>query len=729
MAAYVEVLRISTAAFRLRLEAKGPGVAPTGVLNVSCTGPVDVWTSTGSEHGFALWEQTDYRLTVEPSVPGQTAFIRTRSPAVTSGIAEVGSTGAIAGILNLGSLIGILEFEVGVSSDLARVALEVVPTKLDYGVDFTQILREISRHSERLLFRYFQATHLQVGSSDRDAAGTEIDWLAILRGELRNVVQGIQLIERSPVLLLDREVRFLPIPRIRRPSAATIAAIRQAKGKGSWGSIGSVSARERLPADSRQDSRDTPEHRWIQGNLQVIELELDRITSDMATARLGEVDEQDSNRSVILAELLEMSAVVRSLRRSRVLAGVTPNLTGMERPSTALLTKLGYSQTYRSLRLLRHVLAVEGTTRSASVGALALLYEQWCFLEVIDLVQRRYQPKDLAAEYFEVTQALLAGRIDSNRAAVFYGDDALTVRVAYNPVFPTLTGDHKPDITVTIERKHRARMIILLDAKYRRSVASRSVKWPGPGANAVNAMHRYRDAVVAGEGEDRSRPVTQAIALFPANVAETQDYEAAPLYLATEEYGVGALPFLPSNRKHLEEWLTAALDDPDRLLRISGPPTAREADRLVRGGLPRVGGSELAAASTHGPIEAAMQMRLLRLGISYSVNSQLEADIPIRADIVLTRPRIAVFVDDCESEGCPEHGDGAPAEADTGPPNARTEATRDAAARLASRGWQVMRFWGHQTEGETIPAVVEAILARSSDSVPIPTSDIPRLRR
>lgn len=97
--------------------------------------------------------------------------------------------------------------------------------------------------------------------------------------------------------------------------------------------------------------------------------------------------------------------------------------------------------------------------------------------------------------------------------------------------------------------------------------------------------------------------------------------------------------------------------------------------------------------------ELAVRRLLHAAGLRYRVDARPEADIPRRADIVFRRQHVAVFVDGCFWHGCPEHGRREHGVNDWyWPDKIGRNVARDAdtTARLAARGWTVIRAWEHE---------------------------------
>ena len=93
-----------------------------------------------------------------------------------------------------------------------------------------------------------------------------------------------------------------------------------------------------------------------------------------------------------------------------------------------------------------------------------------------------------------------------------------------------------------------------------------------PPEDAINALYRYRDAIIR---RSKERTVVEAVAAFPANLDESLNYPNSRLREAIDSFGVGAIPFLPGNEKHMEDWLRSAMK------RAGWETAARNPDHLA----------------------------------------------------------------------------------------------------------------------------------------------------
>jgi DNA mismatch endonuclease (patch repair protein) len=114
--------------------------------------------------------------------------------------------------------------------------------------------------------------------------------------------------------------------------------------------------------------------------------------------------------------------------------------------------------------------------------------------------------------------------------------------------------------------------------------------------------------------------------------------------------------------------------------------------------------------------ERALRSALFKAGVRYRVDCSPLPGTRRRADLVVSRARIAVYVDGCFWHGCPEHGTWPKANADWWrrkiEANKRRDAETDAALRAA--GWEPIRVWEHEDPADAARYVAGRIKERSS---------------
>lgn len=113
--------------------------------------------------------------------------------------------------------------------------------------------------------------------------------------------------------------------------------------------------------------------------------------------------------------------------------------------------------------------------------------------------------------------------------------------------------------------------------------------------------------------------------------------------------------------------------------------------------------------------EAALRSELHRRGLRFRKDLPIRApDRVVRADIVFTRARLAVFVDGCFWHACPIHGTEPQANTDYWRPKLARNVARDRAVdqALTEAGWRVLRAWEHEDPAE-VAGRVELTLAEA----------------
>lgn len=116
-----------------------------------------------------------------------------------------------------------------------------------------------------------------------------------------------------------------------------------------------------------------------------------------------------------------------------------------------------------------------------------------------------------------------------------------------------------------------------------------------------------------------------------------------------------------------------------------------------------------------GP-EFALRRAVHALGLRYRVAAQPLSEVRRTADLVFSRARVAVFMDGCFWHGCPLHYTAPVANASFWAEKVARNQTRDREvdALLESAGWQVLRFWEHESPDLAAGKVFEVVKGRSA---------------
>lgn len=136
---------------------------------------------------------------------------------------------------------------------------------------------------------------------------------------------------------------------------------------------------------------------------------------------------------------------------------------------------------------------------------------------------------------------------------------------------------------------------------------------------------------------------------------------------------------------------------------------------------PGVRASMLANRRRDTKPELAVRRLVHRAGLRYRVDfAPLSDHRRLRADLVFTRARVAVFVDGCFWHGCPVHHTVAKKNADFWAAKVAGNRARDerVSALLENAGWAVLRFWEHDDPAEVAVRIVAMVREAGSKGSP-----------
>lgn len=551
-----------------------------------------VWTDKAGP-GPALFEWTSYELFAESRM-GKPIITEHRDPRLLSRLASPsGHPEMVSGAISFRGQVGMTRLDIRCDGVLRlRVELEVFPTKLDYASDYDAVLAEVNTASRALALEYLRATYRQ-GAEERISRPTDLEFATLLRHHLDEIARAMAWVARHPDRRLVREPQLTRVERMRRPSRLTKNAIRQRRGSGPLVLVPGLGAvRARLPAMRAFETLDTPEHRWLRNAVLGITR---RVTELIASVELERANAAAQGRSTLrlraeAAELAAVRAQLGRLLRTEPLAdavGAVPQ--GFS--SLTLLRMPGYREAVKGLLALGNGLSLTHGSIETSVKDLEVLYEFWCFLRLASLLYDSVGGKPDVSELFEQSATGLRTRFAHGTELEITLDAGTKYRLAYNRSFAGFTGTQRPDILLVIEQEGWPAMYVVLDAKYRIDASEKYIKQfqlAGPPEDAINQLHRYRDAIVLEYASPtRSRPVVKGAALFPLDPETSASWFSSPLGESLARYGIGALPFLPYNDAAVREWVGDLLAETSRDLSWPGPPFAAADETLHRQSLGR----------------------------------------------------------------------------------------------------------------------------------------------
>lgn len=513
--------------------------------------------------GPFLFEQTEYHISAE-SKDGRPITLRHRDPLLIERVRPVGRRqDMIAGAVNFRGDVGRSRFTLFVDgAPEVDFEIEVFPSKLDYKDDYDAMLAEVTDLLMGLALEYLRSTYRK-GADYKIPNPSDLEWITLLRHLIDDLERALRRISQQPQRRLIRELGWARPECVRRVDASVRRAIDRGHGRGPQMNVPRIGCiRYQIPERRPVESLDTPEHRWLRTQLSDIRYRL------VTLMRAERARRQRSSRrtQAVLTELSSMEArISRLLKLEPLEAAVGDPPSNFA--SLVLQGTMGYREAYSACLALRLGLKLEGGPFDLSLKDINTLYEYWCYLSVLKLLADELGTTIDPSLLFKVTSRGLQVDLKRGQKAQVSLEGtgkrhAESLTLYYNRSFSTDTGTQRPDIGLSVAiNGWRHPFEIIFDAKYRVDMSPSYVErhgYAGPPEDAVNVLHRYRDAIVDRVDDIQARKLIMAAALFPLHDPE-RSFEQNRFYKSLHKVGIGALPFLPTEKEYVIQWLRDVL--------------------------------------------------------------------------------------------------------------------------------------------------------------------------
>lgn len=491
-----------------------------------------------------------------------------------------------------------LHFETPSGPRVESVSLEVHPTKLDMERDLRAIHERVDASYPLWRFSFAQSTEQRVARVTRPHERLPLLWIEQFRQLRDELDRGVRVVCNAPHQRIIESSRAVRVDSLRgrlSPRREEQVAERLLVGD----------TARRVQQSTRTLTVDTPENRFVRDVLERCDREIGRFSQrvdDAARRDGGAISESarrelDGWRSAVRDRLAH--GLFRAVSSSRALLG----------ESQVLHQRAGYAGVYRVWQQLQMYFEVLGRDASISMKTVAELYEVWCLLalrETLRALGFEEEERDRPRLDARGPEVLLGA--DGMGAAFCFQRGTTRVRLAHEPVYrrysdrlrdrETLSwlSEQRPDFVLEATFGNGERLLWVFDAKYRvqRRDESSDERDRAPD-DAINQMHRYRDAIVrcerASEDPPRlSRPVVGAFVLFPGWFPEDAQSGSKrnPYQDAIDAVGIGAFPLLPGQKNPwLHTFLESQLCPVESTIAATTPDAqlAQHATRIVTSGL------------------------------------------------------------------------------------------------------------------------------------------------
>lgn len=468
------------------------------------------------------------------------------------------------------SRIGIMLVDAICDSEVVTLALDVCPTKINYDRDYYALIADLQKISRDLAYDYLKSSSL-VGKRDKNEKLSDVEFISALDENFKNLKASFNIIKNSPSRMIVRKNVVRRADQISSSKSSLAKNISRGLGIGSFLKVGkNIYVRERIPVDVSAIGYDTPANRWLKQELLKLRARVAHIISINKNTLSDRGNVFSGKR--ILERLRLLYTELNSMLNQNFLYEVKSTY-GQINPNMEVLRKKGYKIAYKIFDSLGKSFSIADGIQLLNSRQIYELYEEWCYLKVASIISEitgcTMDPKEtisITGNSFRISFS--KGKQYS--ISINAGNEG-KYKVTYNHAYQTITGIHKPDIIIEINKGKIPSTVIILDAKYRLINHDRygnPIK-PQPPADAINALHRYRDAIYVINKKQRVRPVVKGAILYPPEI--DSDLNDLPYWNSLQEVGIGAIPLIPEQDTYLKEFLITLLKSDERSLYKPGP--------------------------------------------------------------------------------------------------------------------------------------------------------------
>lgn len=438
-----------------------------------------------------------------------------------------------------------------------QMELYVASPKLDTKNDLRKITALINQEYENYVFDYLTLTFSSF-SLVRAERNNSIIWLSIFRSVVDDYFKSVRFIMSHPNNKPVRKTYHVRPERIRRWSQQEEERYRN---------MGTDADKHYFRYEQVENTVNTRENRFVKYSLHVLGKKFREVFSEVS----GLSKDMDAEERKNLAEY---TRTFRQQETSAFFAKVG-EFEGFRQESAILQQRSGYSQIYKAWLMLKNSLDLVDGKTDIGMKKIWELYEIWCFLVMKRLIAKVLDLNLKDTEHVrEDKSQMLNTMVRSEMTHVVEFDNVKNgdvVRLEYQHTynrstkeFKTTTTEQRPDIVVTIRKPDGFVLTYLYDAKYRVQDDKNDCEldegadidiadYPLP--DAINQMHRYRDAIYYAMKEDerpRGKEVIGGYILFPGRT-EGAAVENRYFFKSIKQVNIGAFPLLPADEEHKEK--------------------------------------------------------------------------------------------------------------------------------------------------------------------------------
>jgi hypothetical protein len=469
--------------------------------------------------------------------------------------------GFLAGTLNYGNELGKSSLEIKyILNNIPKsikLQFEVFPTKLDYKSDYDKIVSDIEKEYPYLVLDFLKKTYSSFKSGN--TPNTDLIWWQVFGGLYEEFIKSSRFILNKPHNRIVREVKYVKADRIQKwNNTLEEEYIRY----------------EHLPnknyrSEYKSLSSNTTENRFFKHAVSQTYRRYNKVKLFI---------ENSFSKSITNSFKLELASIDKQLKSisANPFFRTIDQFMGLRQESLVLQKATGYSSIYKCWIILNSGLNFLEGVQKIELKNIADLYQIWCFLEIKNVLQNllgKTNPDEIKLAEIKVDDFIFKIERGVKSKVSFNGTNGDLIDLFHDYSFDTasesvksFTVNQRPDIVLNITKndlKENYVLTYLFDAKYRLQSDDKDGAPELPPEDAINQMHRYRDAIyyVNKEKSRIEKEVIGAYILFPGS-GDLESIKKFDYYKSIKAVNIGAFPLRPNdfaNRVLIEEHLKTIL--------------------------------------------------------------------------------------------------------------------------------------------------------------------------
>ena len=456
----------------------------------------------------------------------------------------------LTGAINYNNDIGKSDFVIryireGVSIS-HKFIFEVFPIKLDYKSDYKTIITDINNEFSSLVFDVLKKTYS--GFKEGNEINNDIVWWGVFGQLFKDIISSSKLILNKPHKRLVNNSFFLKAEKIRKLNHELEEQILENR----------ANSQKYYRVDDKILTTNTIENQFFKYSVFFlfekfisIKNKLLNTSGSKITIEYNEDIQKIENDFLLITHHSFFNQI--------------SDFKGMKQESLVLHKSLGYSSFFKSWHILKRGVDFLDGVIKIELKNIAELYQIWCFIEMKNMISEILNKKP---EEINLAEILIDGFViksskgrssrvsfkkDNGDLIELFHELEYTDKLIDNTLSHTV--DQKPDIVLRITKndfKDNLKFTYLFDAKYRLVSDDKDGGNDFPPIDAINQMHRYRDAIFYQDNHEFTAPKKEVIGAYVLFPGTDDANEVAKLYFqkSIKKVNIGAYPLIPGSKKN-----------------------------------------------------------------------------------------------------------------------------------------------------------------------------------